>query len=187
MEEMVTRFRAAAEKVGCQVTEASSLREAGERSAGIARTGNAHLLLTASEEMGERLELARALRDSGIRVSGPDPAELLMADVGLAAGLLGVVETGSILLEWGSVDARLATFLPPICIVLLGCGDLVESLEEGLAVTRLRILSTPGRASYLTWMTGPSRTADIERALTIGVHGPQEVHLILLPSLQRHP
>jgi L-lactate dehydrogenase complex protein LldG len=60
---------------------------------------------------------------------------------------------------------------------------MVESLEDGIAATRDRILTlhAQGKPSYFSWVTGPSRTADIERVLTIGVHGPRELHILIVP------
>jgi L-lactate dehydrogenase complex protein LldG len=55
--------------------------------------------------------------------------------------------------------------------------QLVASLDEALA--RIEGLVLDGHP-YVTLMTGPSRTADIERALTVGVHGPRELHVVLV-------
>ena len=61
--------------------------------------------------------------------------------------------------------------------LIVPASELVATLDEALA--RIGELVRGGRP-YVTLMTGPSRTADIERALTVGVHGPRELHVVLV-------
>jgi L-lactate dehydrogenase complex protein LldG len=95
---------------------------------------------------------------------------LTLADWGIAA-------TGSLVLDSSSEDLRLATMLAETHIAVLPLSRLKpdsEALEEDL----IRLMASP--PSYVAFITGASRTADIERVLTIGVHGPQELHVLLL-------
>jgi L-lactate dehydrogenase complex protein LldG len=130
------------------------------------------------------LELHDALAATHIDLAeGSSPDTVSHAGIGITRASLGVAETGSILIHLDDVDGRLLTMLPEIHVALLHEDALVDSLEEGLLLTRYLILESQarGRPSYLSWVTGPSRTADIERVLTIGVHGPKELHIFLLP------
>jgi L-lactate dehydrogenase complex protein LldG len=89
----------------------------------------------------------------------------------------GIAETGSLVLDSTSEDLRLATMLAEVHVAVLSKANLVPdslALQETLA-TRFR-----RPPCYMSFITGASRTADIERVLTIGVHGPQELHLLLL-------
>jgi L-lactate dehydrogenase complex protein LldG len=89
----------------------------------------------------------------------------------------GIAETGSLVLDSTSEDLRLATMLSEVHVVVLPKANLVPdslALQETLAG---RFRRPP---CYMSFITGASRTADIERVLTIGVHGPQELHLLLL-------
>jgi len=93
-----------------------------------------------------------------------------------AEGLFAVAETGSVavgLLREQRAQALLAERL----WLLVPARELVATLDEALA--RIERLVREG-SPYVTLMTGPSRTADIERALTVGVHGPRELHVVLI-------
>ncbi|MFQ5852190.1 MAG: lactate utilization protein [Candidatus Binatia bacterium] len=182
--DLFARFVEAAQKVGCQTFEAKDSEEAGRFIADFARSKNARVVQTSSADLLEHLDLAAALQGSGVAVSGPDPEGLLSADIGISEAVAGIAETGSLLIHLDEIDSRLTTMLPPIHVALLKYGDVVESMEEGLLITRHCILSlqVQGRPSYISWVTGPSRTADIERVLTIGVHGPRELCIIIVSS-----
>src|SRR5665647_1299065 len=89
----------------------------------------------------------------------------------------GIAETGSLVLDSSSEDLRLATMLAETHIAVLPLSRLrpdSEALEEDL----IRLMASA--PSYVAFITGASRTADIERVLTIGVHGPQELHVLIL-------
>jgi L-lactate dehydrogenase complex protein LldG len=86
----------------------------------------------------------------------------------------GVADTGSLVQDQGAVQQRLASSLPEIHIALLGSADLVASKLE------LFRKINPQSSRYIAFITGPSRTADIERVLTIGVHGPQRLIILCI-------
>lgn len=94
----------------------------------------------------------------------------------IAAGIFAVAETGSVAVALPRAergDALLAERL----WLLVPRSELLPTLDEALA--RIDTLVREGRP-YVTLMTGPSRTADIERALTVGVHGPRELHVVVV-------
>lgn len=103
------------------------------------------------------------------------------ADIGISFAQAGVARTGSLLLELTDPVARSATALPPIHYVVLKASTVVADLHALHDV--LAALLAAGRGVYLSLITGPSRTADIERVLTIGVHGPCELHLLILEGV----
>ncbi len=93
---------------------------------------------------------------------------------GLTGASAGIADTGSLLLLGGSGRPLTASLLPQIHIALLREEDIFENLEQVLR--QIDIMQAP--AAIL--VTGPSRTADIEMTLTIGVHGPGELHVICI-------
>lgn len=123
------------------------------------------------------------------RVADAAAAEAMIEDlkarcgadqVGVAQAALGIAETGTCVVETDDEETRLATMLPENSVLILRIPDIVESLAETAPYLRER--QKDGKISYTSFITGPSRTADIERVGAIGVHGPLNVHIILLEN-----
>ena len=96
---------------------------------------------------------------------------------GLTLADWGLAETGTLVLESTSEDLRLATMLTETHVAVLPLSRLKP--DVGAIEAELHgLMQSPPR--YLAFITGASRTADIERVLTLGVHGPLELHLLLL-------
>jgi L-lactate dehydrogenase complex protein LldG len=96
---------------------------------------------------------------------------------GLTRADWGIAATGTMVLDSTSEDLRLATMLCETHVVVLPRSRIkpdAQTLEAELE----RLMQAPPR--YLAFITGASRTADIERVLTLGVHGPLELHLLIL-------
>jgi L-lactate dehydrogenase complex protein LldG len=111
-------------------------------------------------------------RSSRLQALEPAPVCLSGADVGIA-------ESGTLLLRSGAGRGRLASLLAPVHIAVLRAPQLVRGLGEALALVQARDADVFADSSNLTLITGPSRTADIEMTLTLGVHGPREIHVVL--------
>ena len=103
-------------------------------------------------------------------VRTPDPT----VQAGITGALLGIAESGSLVLVGGDGRPLTASLLPDIHIAILRESDLVPTLLEALRHPQIR------SASASVIITGPSRTGDIEMTLSIGVHGPKEVHVFLV-------
>jgi L-lactate dehydrogenase complex protein LldG len=148
--------------------------------------------LLAQLGLGERL---RAWRKSV--VAWPSPGSSSAGDEGAllhdfkgasfsaAVGITGVdfalAESGSLVLTSLTEGSQLSSLAPPIHVALYRRSQAVGSLDEVLA--KLPISSAPGTPApgrSVVFITGPSRTADIEQILIRGVHGPGEVHAILV-------
>ena len=84
---------------------------------------------------------------------------------------------GSIIVTSGAGRARSAALVPPVYLAFLPVRSIYPDLPTWMAQEGARLL--PGTAN-LVIITGPSRTADIELTLIIGVHGPGEIHVILI-------
>jgi L-lactate dehydrogenase complex protein LldF len=106
------------------------------------------------------------------------------ATVGISGANMAIAETGTIVLVTNEGNADLTTTLPPVHIALFGVDKVVATLDDAVAVLRMLPRSGTGQimTSYVNWITGPSRSADIEQSLTIGVHGPREMHCVIIDN-----
>jgi L-lactate dehydrogenase complex protein LldG len=103
------------------------------------------------------------------------PAEVLFAsDLGVTGAQWAIAETGTLVLESESERHRLTSLVPPIHVCVLEAQNIRQTLGEILAILQARLSRT------ITFITGASRTSDIELTLAIGVHGPAELHVILI-------
>jgi L-lactate dehydrogenase complex protein LldG len=120
---------------------------------------------------GDIIGFERAARLGGLE---PAPVCISGADAGIA-------ESGTLMLRSGPGRGRLASLIAPVHIAVLRRGQIVRGLGAALALLQdqhnhdLFVDS-----SNLTLISGPSRTGDIELTLTLGVHGPREIHVVLI-------
>jgi L-lactate dehydrogenase complex protein LldG len=124
----------------------------------------------------EAAGITEALRFRGVTVY-TEPADIAAhadtADIGISGVEFGIAETGSVFQDGYDIATRLVTVLPPFHIVFLPSAHIVPDIEEAF-----NIISPGFDRGYVGFITGPSRTADIERVLTIGVHGPSRFAII---------
>jgi L-lactate dehydrogenase complex protein LldG len=107
-------------------------------------------------------------------------AALFAAQAGLTSAQWGIAETGTLVLESARERHRLASLVVPLHLALLRAERILGTLGDALAAIR----SPAGELSSrtITLVTGPSRTADIELELVVGVHGPKSLHVLLLEA-----
>lgn len=101
-------------------------------------------------------------------------------DIGITLGEFGVGETGSICVDNYAYEARIASMLPLINIIFMPKNCIVNNMQEAFDV-----LAKVFWKGYSGFVTGPSRTSDIERVLTLGVHGPSRVILFAIEDDKR--
>lgn len=99
-------------------------------------------------------------------------------DMGLTFAEMGLSETGTVVLWNGGGKGRLVSVLPPVYVAVLSESSIYPRLTEGVAAVHKEVRS--GLPACINFITGPSRTGDIEMELALGVHGPGKVHVILL-------
>ena len=99
-------------------------------------------------------------------------------DVGLSFAEAGVAASGTCMVDNDNEDVRLAGMISEINIIVLKNSEIYPDLPSIADLLRKRMSSYLG--TFTTLITGPSRTADIERVAAVGVHGPLELHIILL-------
>lgn len=124
-------------------------------------------------EIQELVEVARGyLRDAFFK-----------ADVGISGANAIAAETGTIFLIENEGNARFSTNAPRIHIAISGFEKIVPTLSDALIVSEVTWRYASYKVpSYISLISGPSKTGDIEKAITYGVHGPKELHVILLDN-----
>ena len=98
-------------------------------------------------------------------------------DVGLTLADAGIADTGNLVLNCTSEDLRLATMISEVHIAILRAADIYSDTDAAAPLLSESLSARPG---YTAFITGPSRTADIERVLSLGVHGPLALHVLIL-------
>jgi L-lactate dehydrogenase complex protein LldG len=108
-----------------------------------------------------------------------DIADLESCDVGITGCDALVAQTGSVMVTAKSTGGRALSVLPPHHIVIAQRSQVVPDLTSALQLARKTY--APNWPSFISFITGPSRTGDIERILVLGAHGPKKLTIFLLP------
>ena len=107
-------------------------------------------------------------------VQNADREFLFGSELGITSAEWAIAETGTLVLESDAERHRLTSLVPPVHICILEAEKIRQTLGEILEIIE------PDRSRAVTFITGASRTSDIELTLAIGVHGPRELHVILV-------
>lgn len=122
--------------------------------------------------------LVDELGTNGITVTADaSPNDVRDQPWGLTTARAAIAETGSVILHEDRLDHRSVSLMTESLVVLCPGSELYPSLDDAARI--LREVAAAGH-SYATLVSGPSRTADIERQLTIGVQGPGALHVIIV-------
>ena len=187
--QLTEKFETEFEKVGGCGHRAASSDELDEiLRATVANCGGSSLVLSRNPLLAQ-LSLQDKFRAWGMSVAVWPPGgmnssfreQCFVAGLGITGVDFVLAETGSLVLSSATEGSQLTSLAPPIHIALYRRTQVVGTLEEvleQLALTRIADAETPGRS--IVFVTGTSRTADIEQILIRGVHGPREVHAILI-------
>ncbi len=101
------------------------------------------------------------------------------ADIGISTAEFCVAESGSLCVDNYSYEARVASMLPFVNIVFVNANYVVKDISVAC-----KIIGNVFDKGYLGFVTGPSRTADIERVLSLGVHGPNKLLIIAVENFE---
>ena len=180
-----------AAKGGWKVYQAPGVEEAIGYIESLARESGASVAVRSAQEVFEQAPVDAALTSLGLKVTtvqrdeaNPREAlreEIRRADIGITGADYALAETGSLIILPRRGLSRLVSLVPPVHVALVRPEDVLESLDDLFLLRRLEYHQRGGEmGSYLNFITGPSRTADIEMTIVEGVHGPKEVHMVIL-------
>lgn len=178
----LARFAAALTANSAEVVGPLGWEAAAETAAALAleRAAGAAVAVATGDPVLTRLDFTTRLADAGAKVLLPsDPAwsDLLpSAGAGVTGAAFGVAATGTVAVPCGVASPRGVSLVPPAHVCLVRASDVVEDLAEALGL----LSSMP---SAVAWISGPSRSADLEMTLTLGVHGPGSVDVVVVDDL----
>ena len=176
----VPRFRQQLEAVGGRCAVVRGETEAAQTLSRILAESGARRVVSSDAPLVHRL-LQSATGDfvsSGIDRLTRD--ELFACDAGVTTAQWGIAETGTLVIESGWEHNRLGSLVPRVHIAILPADNVLETLGEALVHVHAADAWGNLASRAITFITGPSRTSDIELTLVIGVHGPQELYVIIL-------
>jgi L-lactate dehydrogenase complex protein LldG len=192
-EELAERFESELQNLGCNAHRASTFSELEDILCSILELIQARSVVLSRNQIINQLQIKKMLEKQGKGVSlwpastaeqsegNSFRNECFTADVGITGVDFALAETGSLVLTSFTEGSQLASLAPPVHIALYRRSQIRGSLDEILQ--NLPVSRDPGRPSparSVVFVTGPSRTADIEQILIRGVHGPRSVHAILV-------
>lgn len=175
---LLARFRERAEGVGSVAHACSGWAEAAQVAVDIADGAPIVMGPRTAEAPELRAALEAASGPAVIFVDPDDPlAAAVDAPVGVAVGELGVAETGSVMADETELADRAVSMLSQTLVQFVAADRVVASLDDVAEWLTTAASAAPG---YRSLISGPSRTADIERSLTVGVQGPSEVYVVVV-------
>ncbi len=173
------RFQAEAERVSATVARVKSLDDLPGAVADYLAAQN----LPASVRMTPDPRLQAAPWDkTTISISeGPAQGE---DTAGVSHAFGAVAETGSLVFTSGPESPTTVNYLPPVHIAVLRASDISGAFEDIWSRLRAERQGAEGGDRFMprtvNWITGPSRTADIELVLFLGIHGPKNLHIVII-------
>jgi L-lactate dehydrogenase complex protein LldG len=172
-QELADRFSSELLDVGGEVHRVTSKQE------GLATLGTILLEINAKRVTISDLDLLDGNCFEKVDlIAGPSREDLFTVDAGITAAQLAVAETGTLVLRSSAERHRLVSLVPPVHICLLRADDIRPTILSVLEET------SSGIDPAITFITGPSRTSDIELTLAIGVHGPKRLIVVLFDQYE---
>jgi L-lactate dehydrogenase complex protein LldG len=172
----VERFRQALEAVAGRCIVVRDETEAAEAVRRIVVQRNSRRVAVSDSSLVGRVMSLAALPVEVLENAAAE--SLFECDLGVTGAQWGVAETGTLVLESDAERHRLASLVPSAHVAIIEAGNVRQTLGEVLRAISDR--GEGGLSRAVTFITGPSRTSDIELTLAIGVHGPAELYVVII-------
>ena len=186
--DLIQRFEFELTRIGGRFHRATSLESARQYIEQVASDRQAGILVASEAQVIDDIDLKARLEKKGIEVltettGGEFLATAAVAGIGVSGVDYGLADTGTLVLLARKGQARSISLLPPVHIAVMKPEQVISGLSDLFPLLRAEAEGEGrGLSSAITFITGPSRTADIELTLVVGVHGPQQLHLVLLEN-----
>lgn len=177
-QELFTKFKAGAEALSAEVHRVADIGEARQLATKIISELGIEMAVYAPSELVDAVDVVAIGNAAGVQMKKDNLREnAATAGLGISQLDYGIAEIGTLVGNSTSIESRLVSILPPIHLVFVRTKNILPTLSEVIALYNKDLGQLP---RYLTFVSGPSRTADIERVLTIGVHGPGRLIIVLI-------
>jgi L-lactate dehydrogenase complex protein LldG len=173
---LVGRFQQALETVSGHFIAAGNESEAAQAIQQIIERTKARRVAVSDSPLVQRI--VAQVKSEALVLENGGPPDLFDCDAGITGAQWAIAETGTLVLESDHERHRLSSLVPTIHIAIVEYRNVRQTLSEVLQI--LRQQGPEGLSRTVTFITGPSRTSDIELTLAIGVHGPAELYVIAL-------
>lgn len=183
--EQLTQFKTKLESLRGQVHIVSTMEQAGEKAFDLCQSLSAQCVAIAKLSTPTQTALEQAFTRSGTTLLGPRylhadlPQAMDRAEVGISQADFAIAETATLVEQTYDDAHRLVSSLPRIHIGIVSADAFVNTLEEAVPLLRT-FFDEADEGCVVSFISGPSRTGDIELKLTLGVHGPEITHAIVV-------
>lgn len=170
---LVERFRENLISIGGNCAVVANEREAARVVGEIIQKTNACGIAISDSQLVK--SVCEKVKTKSVFIEKVAAGELFEFDLGITSAQWAIAETGTLVLESSREFHRLTSLVPPVHVAIIKQSCLRETLGEVL-----EILNREDLSPTITFITGPSRTSDIELQLAIGVHGPAELYVVII-------
>ncbi|MDE2440313.1 MAG: lactate utilization protein C [Betaproteobacteria bacterium] len=167
---LIERFRVKAESLASTVDAVSDRKDAPAAVAAYLSANGLPMRVVVAQEI-------ESLDWSGCAIVSAARGAVDSDQVGVTACFCAVAETGTLMLLSGPDSPATVSLLPETHIALVDTSRIVATMEDAFALLRAEREAVPRAINFIS---GPSRTGDIEQTIVLGAHGPCRVHLILI-------
>ena len=176
-----TQFIGELNKVNTNVIETSSEDEAKKSILKLIEDKELKFFAIWESQFLKEINLKQDFKDAGLKlITAKNKNRMANADIGITEVDYAIADTGTLVLLTDKNQPRSVSLLPPIHIAIVRPENLVRNINDLFIILKSRLQNTEDITSCMTFITGPSRTADIELSLTLGVHGPKELYVLIL-------
>jgi L-lactate dehydrogenase complex protein LldG len=168
--DLAARFKAKAEALASTVAEVAALADVPAAAAAYLRSGGLRMSGVVVGDLANLDWKAAGLSLETRRAADQDA-------VGITGAFCAIAETGTLMLVSGAGSAASASLVPETHIAVVPLSRIVTYMEDGFSLARAELGELPRAVNFIS---GPSRTADIEQTVAMGAHGPYRVHIILV-------
>ncbi|TFG74224.1 MAG: lactate utilization protein [Thermodesulfobacteriales bacterium] len=129
----------------------------------------------------KEINLKEDIKKTGLKfIAAKNKNKIANSDIGITEVDYAIADTGTLVLLTNKNQPRSVSLLPPIHLAIVRQENLARNIKDLFIILKSKLQNVEDITSCMTFITGPSRTADIELNLTLGVHGPKELIVIIV-------